>query len=97
MTCREGAGFGWWEGGGCRGEQARAPGSRHTDQDSLSLSPSEPSCDWTNLRVLLGLDVGFDAGRRRSAHAALVDGVLANWGGRWRVEKKKTVLRFSED
>lgn len=43
--------------------------------------PTDPHSNWTHLCVFLGLDVGFDARRRRAGHAAFVDGVLANCGG----------------
>lgn len=51
--------------------------------------PTDPHSNWTHLGVFLGLDVGFDAGRRRAGHAALVDGVLANCEGGEKENKTK--------
>lgn len=46
--------------------------------------PTGKHSNWTHLCVFLGLDIGFDARRRSASHAALVDGVLADWGRRRR-------------
>ena len=42
--------------------------------------PARQLSNRTHLRVLLGLDVGLDAGRWRPGHTALVDRVLADLG-----------------
>lgn len=55
--------------------------------------PPGKHSNWTHLCVFLGLDIGFDARRRSAGHAALVDGVLADWGR----ERKTQFRTFSEE